>query len=155
MTAYASQSDLELRYPDELILLAADENDGSVDADRVAGALASASTEIRGILKARYGSNDLNNLDADSLELLKVYAIDIGLYRIALSFSRSNDQIKDRYEAAIKRLEAIASGKGGLSFEPSGSDGGSSNGSDALSSPNEVLIDAPERVFTRDRLRGF
>lgn len=37
MTAYASQSDLELRYPDELILLAADENDGSVDADRVAG----------------------------------------------------------------------------------------------------------------------
>jgi len=152
MTAYASQSDLETRYPEELILLAANETDGSIDTDRVASALAAASTEIRAILKARYGSEDLSNLDTDSLELLKVYAIDIGLYRIALSFARSNDQIKERFEAAIKRLEAIAAGKGGLSFTSSG--GGDSD-TEALSSPNEVLIDVPDRIFSRDRLRGL
>ncbi|KZM49455.1 DUF1320 domain-containing protein [Labrenzia sp. OB1] len=154
MPAYASQSDIENRFPDELILLAGDETDGSLDAGRVASALGDASTEIRAILKARYGSGDLERLDADSLDILKVYAIDIGLYRIALSFSRSNDQIKERYDAAIKRLEAIAQGKGGLSFETSG--GGPSSGDDEdLTSPNEVLIDVPDRVFTRNRLRGL
>lgn len=155
MTAYASQSDIETRYPEELILLAANEADGSVDADRVDGALSAASTEIRGILKARYGNTDLANLDVDSLELLKVYAIDIGLYRVALSFSRSNDEIKERAEAAVKRLEAIASGKGGLSFLSSGNGDGASDDTTALSSPNEVLIDVPDRVFTRNRLRGL
>jgi phage gp36-like protein len=153
MTVYATLADIDNRYPNELVILASDEETGLVDAGRVAASLSDASLEVRAILRARYGSDELGRLDADSLGVLQVYTIDIALYRVALSFSRSNERIKERYESAIKRLEAIANGKGGLSFL---SDGSGSQASDdpAVSSPNEVLIDAPGRVFTRDRLRG-
>lgn len=154
MIAYATLADIDARYPNELITLAADETTGDVDQNRVTAALADASTEVRGILKARYSTKELENLDEDSQGILLVYTIDIALYRVALSFSRSNERIKERYDMAIKRLEAIASGKGGLSFLP-GSSGASSDDDPAVTSPNEVLIDAPERVFTRDRFRGL
>lgn len=153
MQPYATIDDIDARHPAELILLAADENTGVVDTGRVTAALADASAEVRAILKARYSSPELSRLDAESLDTLRFYTIDVALYRVALSFARSNERIKERYEAAIKRLEAIASGKGGLSFE-----GGSAGDDPAIggpTSPNEVLVDVPERVFTRDRLRGL
>jgi len=153
MTVYATLADIDNRYPNELVILASDEETGLVDPVRVAASLSDASLEVRAILRARYGSDELDRLDADSLGVLQVYTIDIALYRIALSFSRSNERIKERYDSAIKRLEAIASGKGGLSFLPGG--GGSQAADDpAVTSPNEVLIDAPGRVFTRNRLKG-
>jgi phage gp36-like protein len=148
---YATIDDIEARHPAELILLAADENTDVVDTDRVAAALADASAEVRAILKARYTAQELSLLDADSLDTLRFYTIDVALYRIALSFARSNERIKERYEAAIKRLEAIASGKGALSFD--GTPGGQGADDPLPSSPNEVLVDVPERMFSRDRLK--
>lgn len=153
MTVFATIADLQERHPAQLILLAADEMSGNVDEDRVNAALADASAEIRTILKARYEMSDLERLDSDSLFALRLYSIDITFYRVALSFSRLTDEIRERYNSAIKRLEAIASGKAGLSFEPSGSPDGPEQ--QTVNSPNEVVIDVPDRVFTRGRLRGF
>jgi len=157
MTAepFATLPDLESRHPAELITLAADEQTGVRDDERVNRALADASAEMRIILKSRYTNDDLARLDADSLESLKVFCIDITLYRIALAFSRSNERIEERYNAAIKRLEAIAVGKGGLSFEGGSGDTGNEADGGATISPNEVIMDAPDRLFTRDRLRGM
>ncbi|WP_319775496.1 phage protein Gp36 family protein [Breoghania sp.] len=153
MQPFATIDDIDARYPAELIVLAADEVTGETDTVRVTAACEDASSEARAILKARYTTAELGNLDLDSLETLRLYTIDIALYRIALSFSRSNERIKERYEAAIKRLEAIASGRGGLSF--ASSDGGDDGSIETTGSPNEVLIEVPERVFSRDRLSGW
>jgi phage gp36-like protein len=147
---FAALADLEARYPSELTLLAADENTGLRDDARIGLAIEDATTEIVAILQARYSTADLGNLDATSLGIVKVYCMDIALYRIALAFSRSSETIKERYEASIKRLEAIAAGKGALTIVGSGS----GDGSDPAGSidQNEVVITAPERMFTRSRL---
>ena len=153
MTVYATIADLEARFPSELTLLAADETTGLRDDVRIGHALDDASIEIRAILAARYSSTELAALDADSLSVLRVYASDIALYRVALSFSRSTDTIKERYDMAIKRLEAIACGKGALTGTGTGSTPGSGTGTDVGDiGQNEVVVVAPERVFTRDRL---
>ena len=152
-TAFASLADIEERHPAELITLAADEQTGLRDDVRIERAIEDAGAEIRGILKARYSGADFERLDSDSLATLKLYSIDIALYRIALAFDRSNERIEERYKMAIKRLEAISSGKGGLSFE--GQTAGANDLPATETSPNEVLIDAPDRMFTRDRMKGL
>lgn len=153
MTAYATIADLEARYPSELTLLAANETTGLRDDVRIGHALGDASIEIRSILAARYSSAELAALDADALAVLRVYASDITLYRVALSFSRSTDTIKERYDMAIKRLEAIAGGKGALGTTVSGSTPVPGTGGDVGDiGQNEVVLVAPERVFTRERL---
>lgn len=151
MTLYATLAEAEARYPAELITLAADEQTGVRDDARIEAALADATAEVRGILKGRYSTAELDRLDADSLLTLRIYTIDIALYRVALSFARSSDRIRERYEASVKRLEAIAAGKGGLSFEGGGDEPGAPGG--AAASPNQVIIDAPEtRLFSQRRM---
>ncbi len=151
---YVTLQQIEDRHPAELIKLAADEQTGVRDDARIEAAIDDASTEVRTILKARYSVDDLSRLDADSLDALRIYTIDIALYRIALTFSRSTERIEERYKAAIKRLEAIASGKGELTLE-GGAAGSGGSETDSTITPNEVVIDAPDRIFTRRRLRGI
>lgn len=148
--AFATLADLERRYPGELIILAANETTGLRDDVRIEDSLFDASSEMRGILKGRYSAAELERLDADSLAMLRVFAQDIALYRVALSFSRSSERLETGYDNAIKRLQQIADGKAGLSFD-GGDDDPSSPPSAA--SPNEVLIDAPaERMFSVRRM---
>ena len=152
MTAYATIADLAARFPNELALVAADEQTGLRDDMRIGHGLDDASTEIRAILAARYSAADLAALDDGSLAVLKVYCVDIAFYRIALSFSRSSENIKERYDQAIKRLEAIASGKGALTTVTSGAGGSSTEEAAGELGQNEVFVVAPERIFTRERL---
>lgn len=152
MTVYATIADLESRYPQELALKAADEVTGLRDDNRITLALSDASREIRAILQARYSPADLAALDVESLGILSIYCMDIALYRIALSFSRASEIVKERYEASIKRLEAIAAGKGALTFTSSGGGNGSDSDAPGSIGQNEVVLVAPERIFTRQRL---
>lgn len=150
MTVYATIADLEARHRDQLTLIAADEQTGERDDVRIIAGLEDASIEIRAILAARYSSAELAGLDVDGLAILRMYCGDIAFYKIALAFSRVTDEIRDRRNDAIKRLEAIAAGKGAL---PSAGGGSSVGGSDdGEVGQNEVILDAPERVFTRKRL---
>ncbi|RLQ88911.1 phage protein Gp36 family protein [Notoacmeibacter ruber] len=150
MTALVTLADLEERHPAELLTLAADETTGFRDDDRIDAAIADATAQIRGMLKARYSVADLNRLDEESRSTLRIDAIDITLYRVALSFARSSERIEERYKAAIKRLEAIVTGKAALSF--AGDDGETR---DADASPADIRIDAPERRFTRRTMNGL
>ncbi|MBX3506839.1 MAG: DUF1320 family protein [Parvibaculum sp.] len=153
---FATIAEIEARHPRELLVLAANETTRQLDAERVNAALVDVSTEIRAILAARYSAAELDALDEESLGVLKLYAIDMALYRVALSFARQTDTVRERYTIAVKRLEAIASGKGGLSFAGSvGVGGGVSPGEPASINPNEVVLVAPERVMTRARFRGL
>jgi len=149
MAVYATIADLEARHNEQLTLVAADERTGLRDDVRIVAGITDASTEIRAILAARYSSSDLASLDEDSLAVLRVYCMDIAFYRIALAFSRSSETIKERYDTAIKRLEAIAAGKGALTT----TGGSSGTGGDAGGvGQNEVIVEAPVRMFTRERL---
>lgn len=150
MTVYATLADLEARFPNELTLIAADEQTGLRDDNRIEKGLADSAIEIRAILAARYSAAELTALDQNSLEVLQLYTMDIAFYRIALAFSRSTDNIKERYAAAIKRLEAIASGKGALTTTLTGTGGSETSNFDI--GQNEVILEAPERMFTRERL---
>ena len=150
MTVYATIADLEARFPNELALVAADETTGLRDDTRIERGILDASIEVRGILAGRYSLAELAGLDQDSLDLLRVYTTDIAFYRIALSFTRSTENIKERYDQAIKRLEAIASGKGALNGGNTGGGGPADPTEDV--GQNEVVLQAPERVFTRERL---
>jgi phage gp36-like protein len=145
---FAARADIEARYPREVEVLAADEDTRLVDWARVDAALSDVSAEIRVILQGRYTPAEIGALDEESLGALKLFAIDMALYRVSLSFGRQTEAIKARYDAAVARLEGIAKGRGGLTFV---ADAGAAS---ALS-PSEVLIEAPERVFTRDTMRSF
>lgn len=151
MQPYATIADIEARFRDQLTLVAADEQTGLRDDLRIEKGLLDASIEIRGILAGRYSPAELSALDADSLSLLRLYCIDVAFYRIALDFSRSTENIKERYDQTIKRLEQIAAGKGALTttMPPAGGDGGADVGEIGQ---NEVVLQAPERMFTRERL---
>lgn len=150
---FVTRAEIQARHPRELAVLAADEKTREIDTVRVDNACLDASVEIRGILASRYTPDDLERVDAESGAVLRLYAIDIALYRVALSFSRSSETIEKRYAAAIARLRDMAAGKGALTVAPAGgmvaADAPTTSGS-----PNEVVIDAPERLFTRRRFGG-
>lgn len=152
MQPYATIADIEARFREQLTLVAADEQTGLRDDTRIEAGLGDASIEIRAILAARYSAADLSALDADSLALLKIYAIDIAFYRIALDFSRSTENIKERYDQAVKRLEAIAAGKGALTTTVPAPGGDDTSVDVGDIGQNEVVLTAPERMFTRERL---
>lgn len=155
---FATLADVLARYPAEATVLAADETTRERDDARIEAALVDASAEIRAVLFARYTRAEIGRIDDDSRGVLRIYATDIALYRVALSFGRSNERIKERYDVALKRLEAIAAGKGALTFDGpggAGTGGGTLPGEPNDVGPAEPLVVAPERVFTRDRLRGL
>jgi phage gp36-like protein len=157
MTAFATLSDVLARYPSEATVLAADETTRLRDDSRIEAALDDGSAEVRAILAARYTRDELGRIDDDSRAALRIYTTDIALYRVALSFGRSNERVKERYDVAIARLQAIAKGSAALTFDGPGGGGSGAAGSDLTGSvsPNEAVVVANERVLTRDRLRGW
>lgn len=151
--SFAATADIQARFPAEAAALCADEQTRLPDWARFDAALGDASTEIRAILAKRYSVEDFADIDDDSAALLKLFAIDMAMYRVALSFSRSTEQLKERYEVAVRRLEAVALGRGGLTFKtPSGVN---ALGEGPGTSPNEVIVIAPQRQLGRDDRRRW
>lgn len=150
---FATLADVDARYPSEAALLCADEDTRAPDWARFEAALFDVSTEIRIILQARYTPLQLATIDDDSRAALRFFAIDMAMYRVALSVARSTDAIKDRYDAAVARLEGIAKGRGALSF--TGAIGGGEDASQTTASPGEAIVVAPERQFGRDKMGGW
>lgn len=151
---YATFEEMQRRHPRELAVVGADEQTREIDRARVEAALTDVSTEIRAILAARYTPDQLDRCDEDSLGVLTLFCIDMAMYRVALSNARSSEAIKERYETAVKRLEGIAAGRGGLTFEDDSGGSGGGSGADGLSgsiAPNEAVLTAPKRIFTRKR----
>ncbi|HEY0328821.1 MAG TPA: phage protein Gp36 family protein [Rhodopseudomonas sp.] len=156
MAAFATLTDVLARYPSEATILAADETSRVRDDSRIEAALDDGSAEVRAILAARYTRDELARIDDDSRAALRIYTTDIALYRVALSFGRSNERVKERYDVAIARLQAIAKGSAALTFDGPGGRGSGAAGEPAGAvSPNEAIVIANDRVLTRDRLRGW
>lgn len=111
---YATRADIEALYgADELrsvLNLARNQVELSAeDIARVDQALSEVGSQIDAYLGTRY-SLPLAQIP----EVLRAFAIDMAIYRMALRNGRPRDELRTRYEDATKFLIAVSSGKANL-----------------------------------------
>lgn len=146
--AYATQDDIITLYSLDALFVADRDGDGTPDAAAVDRALVSASEEIDSYLGVRHA---LPLPDVPGL--LVQLAVDIALYRLASSRDLLSDEHRRRYEDAIKHLNKLATGGASLNLPgPVDADTGAAT---LPSSPRPVVSAGPERLFTRETLRGM
>lgn len=117
---YAVRLDLERIYGKDLIDNLADINDdGQPDMNVVEEAISGASAIIDGYVGVRYSVPI-----QPAPEVLRNFCVDIATYRMAYHKLKQTDEMRKRYEDAIKFLERVADGKAALAID-SNSDGGS------------------------------
>jgi len=140
--AYATQQNLIDRFGErELIELTdrADPPTGAIDAAVVTKALADADGAINGYLAVKY------QLPISPVPVMfERFGCDIARYY--LYEDRVTDQVRRRYEDAIKYLEGVASGKVNIGVDASNQAPSSSGGPE---------VSAPDRIFTGDSLADF
>lgn len=139
---YCTIDDIEAPR-DDLVELTDDNNVGDVDQAVVDRALASAAELIDGYLRGRY------SLPLDPVPgLLVTLSADIALYRLYARRPRLDvpESLADRYKNALKLLGEIQ--KGTITIGATGT-------SDAPAPTSGPSFSAPERVFSRDRLKDF
>lgn len=137
---YATQQNMIDRYGEqELIELTDRAQLGVIDATALAGALVDADAEINAYLVSRY------SLPLASVPpVLTRFASDIARYM--LYDTRAPEQVKDRYDAAIKFFKLIADGKASLGLDPV---------SLPVADVGGVQVSAPDRVFNSSAFDGF
>ncbi len=120
---YATQDDIAALYGQELLAIVGDRaGDGTIDAEAVTAALEMATSEIDTYLAARY------NVPLASVPpYIKQICIDIAVYRLAHSDAPRTEEMRRRYEDAIRFLTAFAKGTVEV---PGIDDGGEDDGSD-------------------------
>lgn len=140
MTYAALQDLIDLCGQLELVQLTdrADPPAGAMDAGVIGAALASADSEIDAYLSVRYA------LPLDTTpQVIADAAADIARYR--LWKDRASDEVRRRYDDAIKLLKALANGGARLEVAgleiPAAAGGG-------------VRLNGNRRLFTRDSLRN-
>ncbi|MDA8254180.1 MAG: DUF1320 family protein [Betaproteobacteria bacterium] len=132
---YATQADLESRYGAEEVLQLADrDGDGVIDAGVIDQALRDADAEIDGYLGSRYQLPL-----ATAPQIINVYACDIARYR--LYASAATEEVRNRYQDALKFLRLAAEGKVMI--------GPSANGAAPLSA-GSAEMQSGGRVFGRE-----
>jgi phage gp36-like protein len=147
--AYATQSDIVTLYGEASLVVADHDRDGTPDAAAISQALAAASAEIDAHIAVRYGL-PLHEVPAH----LKQLAVDIALYRLAASGDVLTEELRKRYDDAVKHLMRVAEGKAALVFAtpapvPEPDETGASAG------PQPIVVTGPPKVFTRDLMRDL
>jgi phage gp36-like protein len=140
MPVYATHDDMVNRHGNDAVTVTFDrDGDGMLDSAAESAALADASNEIDGYLAGVY------TLPLATVPpLLVLYCCDIAIYRGAQG-AVVTEEIRKRFEDAIKFLTMLAQGKIKLfANDPSAPNGGSG-----------ASFDAGERIFTRSRTRDM
>ncbi|MCA3464170.1 MAG: DUF1320 domain-containing protein, partial [Rhodobacter sp.] len=143
---YATQSDIVTLYGQNALVVADHNRDGAADSAAVTRALTSASDEIDTYLHARY-TLPLPEVPG----FLKQLAVDIALYRLALSADVLSEEHRKRYEDALGHLKRIAEGKAALVFTPVPP----VEGQPDVSAAQPIVSGGPAKVFTRDLMRDL
>jgi phage gp36-like protein len=140
--AYSTKSDiLEQMDEDVLVQLTDDDDAGSVDDDKVTRAIADADALINGYCGNKY-TVPFTTVPA----LVRKYSVDIAIYNLYGRRKGAPEDIRNRYKDAIDFLKGVASGNNTLGEDdPEGTD------SDAP----EMYSENAERIFTRDKMKGF
>lgn len=139
---YATQANMITRFGEpEVITLTDRANLGVVDVVVLADKLAEADAEIEPYLAARH------QLPLTAVpKILVGFACDIARYRLCGSGVTETDEIRRRYEDAIKFLVKVSRGEIILGVD-------AVNVAPAMH--NSVQVSAPARVFNSDSLAGY
>lgn len=142
---YATRADIETLYGGEelrsALNLARDAELSSGDIARVDQALAETSSQIDSYIGVRYA------LPLASVpDVLRAFAVDMTVYRLALRLGRPRDELRKRYEDAIGYLKSVAKGEADLPGVGSGSLGGEAG----TGSSGDVGFSSRPRLFDRD-----
>lgn len=140
--AYCTLDDiLAMMDEAEVIRYTDDNNAGYINTDVTGKAIAGAGALIDSHLAVRY-SVPVSPVP----DILVDLAVDIAIYKICSRRGQSPEEIRKKFEDAVKYLEKVAAGKivlSGASAAPTGA------GSDA------VAITGSTRIFSRDTMKGF
>jgi phage gp36-like protein len=105
--AYCTAEDIAELYGETArVVMRSDADRAQLDVVRATRAIASADAEIDSYLVGRY-SVPVTPTPA----LLKQLSIDIALYRMALTMPHRSDEMRQRYEDALKTLDKLAAEK--------------------------------------------
>lgn len=142
--AYATQADIAELYGPHALHVADRDGDGLADTSAVTRALEGAKDEIDTYLGVRYRLPL-----TQPPRILRQYAVDIALYRLALTADVLSDEHRRRYEDAIGALKRIAKGEAALVLpaDPEAEDDGHG--------PRPIVSGGPERIFSREKMRGL
>ena len=143
--SYAAPQDMINRYPNrDLVQLTNDDPTvTTVNTTMLQQVLNDASAEIDGYLGGRF-TLPLT----DPPEVLNRVASDIAMYRLqALRPLHDVSDARQRYEDAIAMLSKVAAGELTLGI--------ATDGNETAISPAAEVVEGPERVFSRDTLKGF
>lgn len=130
---YATKTDIDELYGEDLLIRIADYNrDGAPDDDVVDRGLQSADEICNAYLSAQYSVPVI-----PTPGVVRTCAIDIAVYKIALGRGGRTDEMRVRYEDALLILERISTGKIGLGLPPV--DGTDEDGNPTTTNPNARL----------------
>jgi phage gp36-like protein len=116
---YASKQDIIDTYSEDLLIRVADlDRDGTPDEEVVSKGLSGADEICNAYLSARYTVPV-----SPTPGVVKTCAIDIAVYKMAMLRGGRTDEMRLRYEDALKLLEKISTGKVGLGLPPVDEDG--------------------------------
>ncbi len=145
---YAVLSDITELYGPDVLYVADRDGDGVADVAAVARALDQASDEIDSFVGVRHV------LPLPVVPgILRQHAVDIAVYRLALSRNVLTDEHRVRYEDALGSLKRISEGKASLNLPVSADPGGDEDGDD-YGGPQPIVSAGPPRLFSREKMRG-
>lgn len=139
---YCTLNDIQdMMDEDEIIRFTDDDGSGVVNTDVTDKAISGADALIDSYLAARYAVPI-----APVPDILLDIAVDIAIYKISSRRSQAPEEIRTKYDDAVKWLIKVAAGTVKI---PS-----------AASAPSDQSNDAPvittsPRIFSRDSLKGF
>ncbi len=142
--AYSTFDDMRKEIPEAVIAqLTDDANGATVDPAKVDEAIAAADAEIDPYLGVRFGVP----LPAPIPSVIKKISTSIAIYNL---YSRRQEEMpqtrRDRYKDSIHLLEKIADGSVSIGQVPAPAE---------TENQRSVDMDAAERVFSRDKMKGF
>lgn len=140
--SYASLATLVDQFGADSVILAADRDQNGV-AD--VGVVARALEHADGLINSRIGVKYKLPIDPVPTVLI-AYAGDIALYRMSLNTGTYTEEKRQRYEDALKWLDAIAAGKAVLDGQPE---------PPSKEGPVRVRVVAEAREYTRAKLGGI
>ncbi len=153
MSVYATEADLDEAWGRAQVdLMSVDAQTLDRDSAKIASALNSAAAIVNGYISRRYRLPLL--LTDDGAMQLRALTCDVAFCRLATSADRMTEIIQKRHDAAIKQLLDIAQARADVSTQPDPTDPGGASSAGPIS-PNEAVIIAPERRFTRQTLRDM
>lgn len=139
--SYSEKSDILEQLDEDILIQLTDDNDaGIVDDDVVTRAIADADATIDVYCQGRY-TVPLNPVP----DKIRQTSVNIAIYNLYARRKGAPEDRKDRYKDEIRFLEKVAKDEIKLgTATPAPTDTGGS-----------VDIDQSDRIFTRDKMKGF